>query len=1512
MNQTSPRRVLLLSDKPPDSELVRAWLNPERGGDFVLVGTARPEAAFGQLDLSNITAIVIDISTLDGKVFPLLNALWAQAGGRPIIALSDNEQIGFVAEVLNAGARRYLPRRLLTEELLISTLRDSLEGRQRAERIARAEEFYLTLFEDFPALVWRSRVDGKCDYFNRAWLDFTGHSPEEELGTGWGQSLHPDDVGLCLQTYAEAFPTLQPYEAEYRLRRHDGEYRWMLDQARPYYSPQGEFAGYIGVCFDITERKRAEQARQESENYLSKVLDSISAGVLLIDETNHTIADANTAALRLMGASKTEVIGKLCHLFVCPAEQRRCPISDLKQEVDHSERVLLTAKGDKIPILKTVTPLVLKGRRYLLESFLDITGTKRVEQALLYRLSLEELVSSISTSFIKLSPEEIDGGVNDTLQAIGAFIGVDRAYVFRLSDDGATVSNTHEWCARGVKSLRADRQGLPIEAAPWFGEKLRRFEPIHIPRVAELPPGAEAEKSRFMSQGIQSMVGVPMVYGSSLVGYLGFDTMGSEKSWAEEDIALLKTIGEALVNALERKRAEAALQFEREQQLSIFNSIDEVIYVSDPLTHEILYVNAAFRRALKKDPTGGKCYKEFQGFDQPCEFCTNEIILNNQGQTHKWEYHNPLIDRDYEIFDRIIKWPDGREVRLEFALDITDRKKAEQGLLEEKLFSDTVTESMPGIFYVLDENARFARWNPALEKIVGYSTDEFAEFGALDIIAEEDRELIAEKIGEVFAKGSAAAEARLLTKTGDKIPYSLTGKSMVVGGKPYLVGMGIDITERKQAETAQQEQTRFLQTLIDAIPAPVFYKDTEGRYLGCNQAFENLLGKSREEIIGRTVFDITPSARSEIYHEKDLELLREGGRQSYEASVVHADGSPREVVFNKAIFQNADGSLGGMIGAILDITKRKAAEQALTRSAKEWQLTFAAVPDLIMVLDEQHRIVRANRAMEQVAGLKEAELIGRHCYEIVHGASAPPHFCPHCRLLADGQSHQEEVTEPRLGAILEVSVSPLRNDAGRVIGSVHIARDITGRKQAEKVIREREQQNKAILDNIPDIAWLKDKESRLLAVNEAFARNSGVEAETMVGKTDLDFYPPEIAEAYRADDREIMRLGRQKRIEEPITDGEGKIHWIETIKKPVFDENGEVIGTAGIARDITDRKQAEELIKESESRFRSLFEHNPVPYQSLDEAGRFLDVNEPLCQLLGYRDEELIGKSFGDFWTEGSKSQFVKLFDDFTKLGAVDQAELTLLTKPGKSRTVLLTGRVQREPHTGKFLRTHCILYDITERKRAEEQIRASLENFSHALTETVNALAATVETRDPYTAGHQRRVARVAVAVARRMGLAESRIEGLRVAAAVHDIGKISSPVEILNKPGILTVVEMGIIREHPKTSYEILKKIPFPWPVAMIALQHHERINGSGYPAGLKEEEILLEAKIIAVADVVEAMSTHRPFRPKRALEESRQEILQGKGTLYDPAAVEACLQLFESGELVDILEEKTPSPQ
>lgn len=200
---------------------------------------------------------------------------------------------------------------------------------------------------------------------------------------------------------------------------------------------------------------------------------------------------------------------------------------------------------------------------------------------------------------------------------------------------------------------------------------------------------------------------------------------------------------------------------------------------------------------------------------------------------------------------------------------------------------------------------------------------------------------------------------------------------------------------------------------------------------------------------------------------------------------------------------------------------------------------------------------------------------------------------------------------------------------------------------------------------------------------------------------------------------------------------------------------------------------------------------------------------------------------------------------------------------------------------------------DLRERG---QQLNITLRQLRKALGATIEALAAAAEARDPYTAGHQRRVAHLARTIAADISLSKEMIEGIRLAGSIHDIGKIRVPSEILNRPGKINTLEMQLIRMHPEVGYEIIKNIQFPWPVAQIELQHHERLDGSGYPQGLKGDQILMEARVIAVADVVEAMSSHRPYRPALGLEKAFLEIEEGRGTLYEPGVVDSCIRLFQ----------------
>ncbi|MFH1639553.1 MAG: HD domain-containing phosphohydrolase, partial [Chloroflexota bacterium] len=213
------------------------------------------------------------------------------------------------------------------------------------------------------------------------------------------------------------------------------------------------------------------------------------------------------------------------------------------------------------------------------------------------------------------------------------------------------------------------------------------------------------------------------------------------------------------------------------------------------------------------------------------------------------------------------------------------------------------------------------------------------------------------------------------------------------------------------------------------------------------------------------------------------------------------------------------------------------------------------------------------------------------------------------------------------------------------------------------------------------------------------------------------------------------------------------------------------------------------------------------------------------------------------------------------------------------------------------------VAHDTTERKKTEEEIKQSLARLQRAIEQAINTMALITELRDPYTAGHQHRVSQLSLAIAQEMNLPDYQVEGIRIASLVHDIGKMHVPAEILSKPGKLTALEFEMIKAHCQVGYDILKTIDFPWPIAQIVLQHHERINGSGYPAGLTGEKALLEAKIMAVADVVEAMSSHRPYRPALGADKALEEIEKNKGILYDPDVVDTCVRLFaEKGFRLD----------
>jgi PAS domain S-box-containing protein/putative nucleotidyltransferase with HDIG domain len=419
--------------------------------------------------------------------------------------------------------------------------------------------------------------------------------------------------------------------------------------------------------------------------------------------------------------------------------------------------------------------------------------------------------------------------------------------------------------------------------------------------------------------------------------------------------------------------------------------------------------------------------------------------------------------------------------------------------------------------------------------------------------------------------------------------------------------------------------------------------------------------------------------------------------------------------------------------------------------------------------------------------------------------------------------------------------------------------------------------------------------------NEAAERLYGYSAAEILGRDTAVLVPPDRTQELsdllvRVRGGETVRHTRTVRLRK-----DGTSVPVAITASPVVDADGHMLGVSVIAHDrgesygeVGRGERSDQERDEALSLLDTLQSTAPVGFIFVDCEFRYVCINEMAAATNGHSPEEHLGRTVAEV-VPNLWSQIEPVYRQVLDGGeAIRNVEITGDTEAshGHIRTWLVSFYPVRARAT--IIGIGVVSVDITERREAE---RASDELIRGA----VGAIAATAEARDPYTAGHQHRVADIAVAIATELGLGSDEVEGIRIAATIHDVGKVSVPVEILVRPGKLRPCEWEMIRSHSRAGYEILADIAFPQPVAKMVLQHHERCDGSGYPDGLRGDKILLGARVIAVADTVEAMSSHRPYRAALGLEAALHEIRRGRGTLFDPQVVDACLHLVGEGLLV-----------
>ncbi|MCX5816513.1 MAG: PAS domain S-box protein [Proteobacteria bacterium] len=482
---------------------------------------------------------------------------------------------------------------------------------------------------------------------------------------------------------------------------------------------------------------------------------------------------------------------------------------------------------------------------------------------------------------------------------------------------------------------------------------------------------------------------------------------------------------------------------------------------------------------------------------------------------------------------------------------------------------------------------------------------------------------------------------------------------------------------------------------------------------------------------------------------------------------------------------------------------------------------------------------------------------------------------------------------------------------GEYLGQRGSNRDITDSKKAEEELKEKDKFMESIVQSSAVATFVVNAEHKVIYWNKACEDLTGIKSEDLLGASDhwkafYDYPRPCVADVI-IDNKfnEMTNLygvyARSVLIPEGIhAEGwypnlGGKNRYIVFDAAPIYDDNGKLIAAIETLQDITNRKQAEEQLKHERQRFSVLSENAPFGMAMIDKDGNFVYINPKFKEIFGYNLSEIPD---GRTWftkaypNPAYRQTVIAAWVEDLKAAGPGEKRPRVFTVTCKDGTEKIVNLISVQMETGVHIMT---CEDITSRKLAEEELQQTTEKLRKSLSGTIQALSSTVETRDPYTAGHQRKVSNLARVIAQEMGLSNDTVDTIRMAGIIHDIGKISVPAEILSKGGTLTNIEMNLIKVHSQSGYDILKDVGLPYPIAEIVLQHHERLDGSGYPQGLKGEQILLETKIISVADVVEAIPSHRPYRPALGIDAALEEIENNKDILYDAQVVEACLKLF-----------------
>jgi len=840
--------------------------------------------------------------------------------------------------------------------------------------------------------------------------------------------------------------------------------------------------------------------------------------------------------------------------------------------------------------------------------------------------------------------------------------------------------------------------------------------------------------------------------------------------------------------------------------------------------------------------------------------------------------------------------------------EITRQRSVEEDLRAEKNLNAAFLDTANVFIGVFSPSGKPVLLNRRAEDILGYNLKEFDKGNFIDFCVPEG---LRNTVRHVFSRvirgeGGEFNENPVITRSGEirMIRWHNSVLRDVNGFVTYIISSGEDITDLTEARKEAEENATRYETLFNSMGTSIAVLDNDTSILIVNDEFLRMSGYSLDKLIGRkwTEF-VSPEEISRMMEYHHLRRISpEKVPHGYFFRFLASDGKVKRIWLTGSIIEGTDQS----VVSLLDLTENEKIREAAQRIQNQFEAMVKNADVFIILYDSEGKLLFWNPKTMAEMNFEDLDELNSDPARIVELFPSRKEYIYHSeaalRVFKEGHpvSVWESVLVNSRGEEIRVSytASSFYDCVEKRYIAIAVGTDVTEREIAAVELKRSEKEKRIILESMTDLLVFQSPDHEIIYLNKAAGETLNVTQDSIRGR--------KCHELWAESDTPCPRCPVEKSLETDqveqgqITTPDGRVWNIHAY--PVRDDNGVINGIVEIGTNITKeielRKDLEIKQKESfeaERKYKTLFDTAGFAFCLIRNDGVITLVNLKFEEITGFTAQQVQGKiNFARFFERQTVNKIRRHLKPDEE-GRINPFEYECEAKVAKNKKIYIHAMIVPFDKGQSFIVS---FNDMTLLKRSRISLLSSLRKVKRLNKGIVQVISSVTELRDPYTAGHQDKVAKLSASIAREMGISARERDILYTAAALHDVGKLSIPSEILNKPGKLTELEFSIIRMHPQTGHDILENVEFQGEIADIVLQHHERLDGSGYPRGLSGKEILLDARIIAVADVVEAMTSHRPYRPALGRVRALDEITKNAGILYDSEVVKACQTVFEQG--------------